>query len=93
MNGLIKVRHPDAHIARIFPIVGIKNSESLNESDWKYKGRVVLGGNNIQGTDDSVAVFTDLAATPANMIATRSLLAVSCRGQRSASARLRAGIH
>ena len=41
-------QHPDAHFANLFPIVGIKHHESADKRDHVWKGRIVLGGNNIK---------------------------------------------
>ncbi len=74
----VRVKHPDAHIARIFSIVGVKNSEASDPALWRYKGRVVFGGDKISTTKDEVAMFTDIAASPSSMTAARALIALTC---------------
>jgi len=63
------------HFARIFGILGIKNSE-LEESLWKWKYRAVLGGDNIRTADGAYAIFDDVGSTPSTMGAARSLMAM-----------------
>ncbi len=61
----------------MFPIVGVKNSESPDPETWKYKGRIVFGDDNIKTASDNVAMFTDKAASPSSMIAARALIAMT----------------
>jgi hypothetical protein len=39
---------PDAHFGEVFAIVGVKNYESANVAEHKWKGRIVFGGHNIR---------------------------------------------
>ena len=48
--GKVKVKLPNAHVATLFPIVGIKGHE-LPAEDGKWKGRIVLGGHNVRSAD------------------------------------------
>ena len=74
----VKRKHPGAHMATIFPLVGIKNHEQAEEF-WKWKGRIVLGGHNIKSTHgDKIAMFQDTASTPSSMAAARAIIAAAC---------------
>ena len=64
---------PDAHVARVFPIVGIKHWEDPASHVWK--GRIVLAGNNIKTATGQWALFQDLGAVPSTMAACRAILA------------------
>ena len=65
---------PDAHVARIFPIVGIKHFE--DPVMQKYKGRVVLSGDKIKTATGEWATFAELGRVPSTMTACRVLLIV-----------------
>ena len=65
---------PEAHIARIFAIVGIKHWEDLKMR--KFKGRIVLGGDKIKTAVGQWAVFQEIGRVPATMTACRILLVV-----------------
>ena len=41
-DELIK-KDPKAHIARLFPIIGIKNFDDPGKEQHRWKGRVVVG--------------------------------------------------
>ena len=69
----LKIENPNAHIARIFPIIGVKNWEDPASHRWK--GRVVLAGNNIKTAVGQWALFGDISAVPSTMSACRALLA------------------
>ena len=69
--------YPDAHFAGLFPILGIKNHESSDTRDHRWKGRVVLGGHKIKTASGDWAIFTDVGSTPSTMAAARTVLAVS----------------
>ena len=72
-------RMPEAHRAKLFSIVGIKNYE-MKEEDWKWKGRVVLGGHDIrigEGKGKRVSCFQDTSSSPSSMAAARAALAVA----------------
>ena len=71
-------RYPDAHFSALFSIVGIKNHESPDLDDWKWKGRVVLGGHNIKTAMGEKAIFTGSSSTPSTMEAARILIALKC---------------
>ena len=70
-------KHPDAHFASLFPIVGIKNHESPDKRDHKWKGRIVVGGHNIKTATGDWAIFTEVGSTPSTMAAARTGLAIS----------------
>ena len=70
---------PDAHIADLFSIVGIKNYDGpANEHKWK--GRIVLGGHNVrEGVGRTrVDLFEQTANHPSSMCAARCAVAFSC---------------
>ena len=69
--------YPDAHFARLFALIGIKNFESQTPADYRWKGRVVLGGHDIRTGNDEWAVFTEGGSVPSTMVAARAALAVS----------------
>ena len=64
-------QYPDAHVGSIYPIVGVKNWESMDTSEHRWKGRVVLGGNRFGKAKGKWAIFEDVGSTPASMQATR----------------------
>ena len=64
---------PDAHVARVFPIIGIKNFEDPPNHLWK--GRIVVAGNNIKTASGQWALFQDMGAVPSTMAACRTILA------------------
>ena len=63
-------QYPDAHVGSIFPIVGVKNWESMDTSEHRWKGRVVLGGDRIKKANGQWATFEGVGSTPASMQAT-----------------------
>ena len=67
----------DGHFSRVFAIVGIKNHESQNSADWKWKGRVVFGGDAAKDARGDWAVFEEIGTVPTSMTAARVLLAAS----------------
>ena len=71
----VKVECPDAHFAKLFSIVGIKNWE--DPPNRKYKGRIVFGGHEIKTATDAWAEFSDVGTTPATMAAARACTALS----------------
>ena len=73
-----KKRFPDAHFSDIFAIVGVKNHESPDVKDHKWKGRVVLGGHAIKDACGSRPVFTGSSTIPSSMTAARFLIALPC---------------
>ena len=67
--------YESAHVAAVFPLVGIKNHEQLAQH-WKWKGRIVLGGHNVRSTrGDKITMFQDTASSPSTMTAARAGLA------------------
>ncbi len=68
---------PNAHFARIFAILGVKNSEMSDPGQHIFKARVVLGGDNIRTTRVQYAIFEDVGSTPATMAAARTLMAIN----------------
>ena len=69
--------YPEAHFARLFALIGIKNFESQNPVDYRWKGRVVFGGHQIKTGNDEWAVFTEGGSVPSTMTAARAAIAVS----------------
>ena len=67
---------PEAHIARIFPIVGVKHWEDPTQHLWK--ARVVFEGSHVKTATGQWALFHDLGAVPSTMSACRAALAVYC---------------
>ena len=66
-------KYPDAHIARIFPIIGIKHWEDPENHRWK--GRIVLCGKNIKTITGEWALFNEMGAVPSLMTAVRAIIA------------------
>ena len=64
--------HPDASYTRLFLILGLKNSESV---DAKYKARVVVQGNWITDNLGDQVFFSDTTSAPTNMTCIRSVIA------------------
>jgi len=60
----VKRKHPDASIARIFPIISLKHAETDNPT---YKGRIVLQGNEIKDSNGNTALFIDISSCPSNL--------------------------
>ena len=58
-----KAKYPDGHFSRVFAIVGIKDYE-LAQEDWTYKGRIVLGGDDIKDGRGDWAIFEELGSVP-----------------------------
>ena len=68
----------DVHIAPIFDICVEKNSELAEDNPQrKYKGRVVLGGNNVKDQNWEAAMFQEMSSCPATMEAAK---AADCYG-------------
>ena len=72
----LAVDQPDAHIARIFPIVGVKHWEDPTQHLWK--ARVVFEGSFVKTATGQWALFHDLGAVPSTMSACRAALAAYC---------------
>ena len=64
---------PEAHFARIFPIIGIKHFEDL--LNQVFKGRIVLSGDRIKTASGDWAVFQELGTVPSTMAACRIITA------------------
>ena len=69
----LKRTKPHVHVARIFPIIGVKNWEDPESHRWK--GRIVLAGNLIKTAMGQWALFGEIGAVPSTMSACRALLA------------------
>jgi len=69
-------KYPDAHIGSLFAIVGVKNSDSPNAAEHRWKGRIVFGGHVIKQLDGKWAIFDDVGRTPSNMTGDRIAVAV-----------------
>ena len=76
--GDAKAKHLDAHFSRVFAIVGIKDFE-LEEQEWTYKGRIVLGGDDIKDGRGDWAIFEEAGSVPTSMSAARCLQGCSAR--------------
>jgi hypothetical protein len=62
----------DCHFAALMIILGIKFSE-LGESQWKFKARCVLRGDDVRSSDGSPAFFSDTGSSPTTMETVRSV--------------------
>ena len=66
--------NPGAHLADLFPIVGIKGYDGPAD-DWIWKGRIVLGGHNIRDAKGNlVTLFQETASNPSNMCSARAAI-------------------
>ena len=65
-------KFPDAHLARIFPIIGIKHFEDIEMRRWK--GRIVVAGNKIKTVTGQWATFQEVGSIPSTMASCRCLL-------------------
>jgi len=66
------------NIAKIFPIVVLKGSElPVGDLMRKYKGRIVFMGNDVVDQYGDVALFQDMASSPATLEASK---VVDCHG-------------
>ena len=65
-------KEPEAHIVRVFAIVGIKHYE--NKDAQKYKGRIGVSGDKVKTATGQWAVFLKIATVPPTMAACRILL-------------------
>jgi hypothetical protein len=67
-----KSRNVETHFCRLFPICVEKGYE-LPEGDpgRKFKGRVVLQGNNVRTENADLALFGELSSSPASMEAAK----------------------
>ena len=68
---------PKARIARLFPIIGVKNVEDPHEEQHRWEGRIVLGGHATKTVTGDRAVFNDIGPVPSTMTAARIALACS----------------
>ena len=71
----VRAEHPDAHVVRAHPILGVKHSESSSEAKWK--ARIVAGGNNVRDTSGQHVVDAMDTAAPASLEGIRAVIAVS----------------
>jgi hypothetical protein len=65
-------QYPTAVFARIFQILGIKDSEM---EDVIYKARVVLQGSNVTDSTNQAVFFQDTSSAPTSMACIRSTMA------------------
>ena len=65
-------KEPEAHIVRVFAIVGIKHYEDKDAQ--KYKGRIVVSGDKVKTATGQWAVFQEIGTVPSTMAACRILL-------------------
>ena len=65
-------KYPGAHLARIFPIIGIKHFEDVEMRRWK--GRIVVAGNKIKTVTGQWATFQEVGSIPSTMASCRCLL-------------------
>ena len=61
------------HFARLFQIIGVKHSEAADKLEWKWKGRVIIHGNNIKTQNHDAAAFDDLSSSGSLMSASKLL--------------------
>ena len=68
--------NPEAHIADLFSILGIKNYDGPVE-DQIMKARIVLGGHNVKKgfQKEKVLLWTESASHPSSMCAARNAVA------------------
>ena len=72
-----KTKSLDAHFSGPFGVVGIKNSELAGPLLCIWKGRIVVGGDNIQISQGYYAIFEAITPTPGSLTAARLLSAVN----------------
>ena len=65
---------PDAHLTRVFPIVGIKHFEDPEMQRWK--GRIVVSGDRIKTVTGQWAMFQEVGSIPSTMSSCRCILAL-----------------
>ena len=68
----VALKEPEAHIVRVFAIVGIKHFEDKDAQ--KYKGRIVVSGDKVKTATGQWAVFQEIGTVPSTMAACRILL-------------------
>ena len=68
----VALKEPEAHIVRVFAIVGIKHYEDKDAQ--KYKGRIVVSGDKVKTATGQWAVFQEIGTVPSTMAACRILL-------------------
>ena len=64
---------PDAHLTRVFPIVGTKHFEDPEMQRWK--GRIVVSGDRIKTVTGQWAMFQEVGSIPSKMSSCRCILA------------------
>ena len=64
-------KEPEAHIVRVFAIVGIKHYE--NKDAPKFKGRIVVSEDTVKTATGQWAVFQEIGTVPSTMAACRIL--------------------
>ena len=57
----VALKEPEAHIVRVFAIVGIKHFEDKDAQ--KYKGRIVVSGDKVKTATGQWAVFQEIGAS------------------------------
>jgi hypothetical protein len=66
------VQYSDASFTRIFPIVGLKHSDSATPV---FKGRIVIQGSDVRDGEGSSVFFSDTSSSPTSMTAIRTAIA------------------
>ena len=76
-SDTIKTQYPEAHIARVFLVYGLKDAEDAGKEKHKWRVRAVFGGDNIRTVTGQQAVFREIASTPSTMEAARLLIFIA----------------
>jgi len=71
-------RYTEVLIGRAFVIVGAKFSEETDQSDMKYKARMVYQGNNIWTRSGKTVyeIFDEVSNSPSSLAAARAAMAI-----------------
>ena len=73
-----RIKKPDhqIHLARLIVLCHLKNAQ-LDQRFWAYKGRIVLGGDQIKNEDNQFAVFSEQGTAASHLMAARFLDALA----------------
>ena len=71
-DAVVAEHGADCHFAALMIILGIKFSEP-GVSQWKFKARCVLRGDDVRSSDGSPAFFSDTGSSPTTMETVRSV--------------------
>ena len=53
---------PEAVVGRVFPIIGVNNSE-LSDDNWRYRAPAFFRGNNVRTKSDPLEDISNVAAS------------------------------